>query len=473
MVLKNCQDKDLLAQEALAIARKQRIDNIEIFIQCMDVLQFAAGSAVRITGRTFFEQGAAIRVAVNGRLGFACGTVDTNLETLIKNADKQARAQFLGTRNHEKSFPAGKEIRQKESSSSDIVSLTIEDLKTIANEMMESTELDQLAKIVESTATRNIEERLIVNSEGLFRESVCGWITASCQAIVRRPTGEMGFGFNSVRTRDIESFDPISVGSRAYATAMLLSNARNVPKRDQDRIRRTRRILWHPMALAQLLAHILVPTIVKRSQKPFKMQEENQADTLPFPTTFEVLDDPTKRDLIPTYAFDDEGTNTKKKTLISDGKLTRKLSEYDSDPQANGGNSYRVQYFSERFRSFRYSPTLSPVNLFLNYTKSGHSTDLVDLCTGATIMVHRLVGAHVASPTTGDFSVDATEGYLVRNRQVRFPIRKMSIAGNIYHLLKAVRAVGTMETVQPLPSPFTINCPFILTEKSGTSLFPE
>ncbi|MFX0113412.1 MAG: metallopeptidase TldD-related protein [Candidatus Hodarchaeota archaeon] len=471
MAEKKVRDKEDLAQKALFIAQQQGIDSIEIFVQSSDILQFAAGSAVRIAGRRFYEQGIAIRIIKNNRLGFVCGTTDEDLKKLIKSASLQVHAQIPEAGSYGKSFPPGKEIRQESPNLSDIISIGREELETITNEMMRSTELDPLARTVESSATRHIEERLVANSEGLIRESNDAWIVVGNQAIVRRATGEKGFGFNSILTRDVESFDPLSVGSRAYASAMILSNALRASNREQDRLRRSRRILWHPNALAQLLAHILVPTIARISQVLPETQQNSNNDKFSFPSMFDVLDDPTKQDLIPNYAFDDEGVSTRKKTLISNGKLVSRLSDYSHSVQDSGGNSYRVQYFSERFRSFRYTPVLSPVNLLLDCTEDIHPTNLVDLCSGATIMVQRVIGAHVASPTTGDFSVDVAEGYLARDHQIRFPIRKMSITGNIYHLLKAVRAVGITETVHPLPSPFAISCPFVLTEKSGSIIF--
>ncbi|MHA2496521.1 MAG: metallopeptidase TldD-related protein [Candidatus Hodarchaeales archaeon] len=471
MVKEKLQNKEGIAHKALTIARQQGINNIEIFIQSSDIIQFACGSAVHIAGRRFYEQGIAIRILVNGNLGFVCGTAPGNLEKMIRNANYQARVQTSNDKNYGKAFPAEKELDHKDPSLSNIISITREDLEGIANEMTESTKLDPLAKTVESTAARTIEERLIVNSEGLVRDVKDAWITASNQTIVRRPTGEIGFGFECIRTRDLKSFDPIRIGSRSYASAMILSNGIQISNREQERLMRARRILWHPSALSQLLAYTLVPAIVRISQASPEMNQDNKIEELPFPSTFSVLDDPTKQGLIPSYAFDDEGTSTKKKTLISDGKIISRLSDYHPQIPDSGGNSYRVQYFSERFRSFRYSPTLSPAHLVLEYSKRKSSTNLVDQCSGVTVMVKRVIGAHVASPTTGDFAIDVVEGYLVHDRQIRYPIRKMSIAGNIYHLLKAVRVVGAMETEQPFPSPFAITSPFILTEKSGSLSF--
>ena len=447
------------------------IDNIEVFAQSSDIFQFATGLSVRIAARRFYEQGVAIRIIENGRIGFSCGTSNTNLREMIKNGALQARALNSKNKTSDISFLAGKEMRQKSSNLSSVLSTSREELETITNQMTESANLDPLANTMESSTTRHVEQRLILNSEGLIRESLDGWIKASVQVVVRRPTGEMGYGLEHQRAQDINSVDPRSVGSKAYASAMLLSNGTLVPQREQDRLRKSRRILWHPDAFAELLAHILVPAIIRLNQACTGSEQENNSNGFVFPETFDVLDDPTNSNLIPTYSFDDEGVRTRKKTLLSGGILVSKLTGYIPHISSSGGNCYRVQYFSEYSRSFRYPPTPSPVNLLLKYTGSSYSTNLVDQCAGTTILIRRVVGAHAASPTTGDFSVDVSEGYLVGDRLIRLPIRKISIAGNIYHLLKATRTVGITETVRPRLSPFAVSCPFILTEKSGTIFF--
>ena len=56
-------------------------------------------------------------------------------------------------------------------------------------------------------------------------------------------------------------------------------------------------------------------------------------------------------------------------------------------------------------------------------------------------MVTEIMGAHTANPITGDFSVGAT-GFWIESGKKAFPVREITISGNILDLMKDVDAVG-------------------------------
>ncbi len=460
-----------IAENVLKIANQTGVPDIEIFLQKNDILQFALGSAVRIAGRRFIEQGIAIRIIKKDRLGFSCGTLDMDPKELIRNAGLQAELSTSKSEKSKMSFSSGETIRDKYTNLSEITSIKRGDLESVVQKMLESALLDPLTKTVESSCSRTLEHRLIVNSNGLLRESLNGWFEAKSQVIVRRQTGEMGFGFDSIRAHNIANLDPYGIGTRAYSTAMLLSNAIKVPSRENNRLKKTRRIIWHPEALGELLAYTIVPSIVRSAQESKPLQKRQNGDNMKFPTGFTILDDPLSSELIPFYSFDDEGITTRQKKLVEQGTLVSSLSAFSPEIPDSGGNCYRVHYFSESPRSFRYPPAPTPANLVLEAVTPSNATNLVEDCSGATILVKRVIGANESNPSNGDFSVNVVECYLVTDNIIKFPTEKISIAGNIFHLLKATKMVGKKETVRPPPLPFAITLPYILTEKSGTVVF--
>jgi len=52
------------------------------------------------------------------------------------------------------------------------------------------------------------------------------------------------------------------------------------------------------------------------------------------------------------------------------------------------------------------------------------------------------MGMHTANPISGDFSVGAT-GFWIENGKKLYPVREITIAGNILELMKNVDAVGS------------------------------
>ena len=51
-------------------------------------------------------------------------------------------------------------------------------------------------------------------------------------------------------------------------------------------------------------------------------------------------------------------------------------------------------------------------------------------------IVNSVLGAHTANPISGDFSVEVSNGFLIENGEIKSPIKKAMISGNIYEGLK-------------------------------------
>jgi PmbA protein len=71
---------------------------------------------------------------------------------------------------------------------------------------------------------------------------------------------------------------------------------------------------------------------------------------------------------------------------------------------------------------------------------STRSEDLIaDIASG--LYVTEVMGMHTANPISGDFSVGAA-GIMIDQGQLAFPVRGVTIAGNLWQLLQDVDTVG-------------------------------
>jgi PmbA protein len=52
------------------------------------------------------------------------------------------------------------------------------------------------------------------------------------------------------------------------------------------------------------------------------------------------------------------------------------------------------------------------------------------------------MGIHTANPISGDFSIGAA-GFMIENGEKAFPVRGITIAGNLIEMLKAIEAVAS------------------------------
>jgi len=146
-----------------------------------------------------------------------------------------------------------------------------------------------------------------------------------------------------------------------------------------------------------------------------------------------LVNDGTLKDGVSSSPFDDEGVPTKRVKIISSGRLTTYLH-----------NLYSATFFNTEstgsgFRStLKSPPTISPANL---YFLPGNITPK-DLISGISegIYVTSIIGAHTINPVSGDFSVGIT-GQLIEKGEISYPLRGMTLAGNIRDFFKGIKAV--------------------------------
>ena len=58
------------------------------------------------------------------------------------------------------------------------------------------------------------------------------------------------------------------------------------------------------------------------------------------------------------------------------------------------------------------------------------------------IYVHSVVGAHTANPLSGDFSVEMSNPFWVRDGELAEPFRGAMLTGNFFDLQRQVAALG-------------------------------
>ena len=128
---------------------------------------------------------------------------------------------------------------------------------------------------------------------------------------------------------------------------------------------------------------------------------------------------------------DDEGTASKRTALVEDGILKAYL--YDIYTANKDG----VKSTSNGFRgSYAGTPSVSGSNIIFDFKERVLESEITD-----AFLVTDVLGAHTANPITGDFSVEASNSFLLDNGDKK-PIKKAMISGNIYDLLGDAIAVG-------------------------------
>ena len=132
--------------------------------------------------------------------------------------------------------------------------------------------------------------------------------------------------------------------------------------------------------------------------------------------------------------IDDEGTPTRRTTIIEDGRLTSYL--YDllrarKDGVASTGNGRR--------ESFRHLPIPRMTNTFFAPGEATKEELIGDVERGLYAVSF---GGGQVEPATGDFVFGVSEGYLIENGEVTSPVRGATLVGNGLEALRAVDGIA-------------------------------
>ncbi|HEY6010852.1 MAG TPA: TldD/PmbA family protein, partial [Nitrospirota bacterium] len=136
-----------------------------------------------------------------------------------------------------------------------------------------------------------------------------------------------------------------------------------------------------------------------------------------------------------TVPTDDEAVPTRKKTIIEKGTLALFLHNTytaNKDKTVSTGNGMRG--------GFKGIPGVGVTNLYIEPGKVSLEELVSSLDRG--LLVTEVMGMHTANHISGDFSVGAT-GFWIEKGRKAYPVREITIAGNILDLMKHVDAVGS------------------------------
>ncbi len=357
------------------------------------------------------ESGYAVRVIVDGRVGFATSTDPARIIEVCEKALKLAKI------SEEKldDFPFSKCTQVEgiyDRRFDNVDSLWLEDAAgRMINAAMELKNVNpaQGAIEVSKSVTR------ILNSSGTDVENEATACSAYLEVVI-----EDSSAYEMDQSRML-NLNLEFVGRHAAELAVEGVKAEKIEKGSYD-------VVLSPIAISQLLYFALYPAfsaenVVKgRSMLAGKIGHEFGEFTL--------IDDGRMPYGLMSSPFDDEGVETKRTVIFDDGVLKAYVSDFRHakilgvEPTGNG--------FREEISSY---PTTSPTNVILDFRDKSSNIE------ENALVVHSLIGAHTSNPVSGDFSLECMNAFLFTNGD-RKPIKSAMIYGNVYDLLKRIEVFG-------------------------------
>ncbi len=266
----------------------------------------------------------------------------------------------------------------------------------------------------------------LANSSGIsgwYPTSGCGGFAqfSAADGDERQSGDHMGFAVN------YDDFDPVQVGKTAAEIAIRMLGAKPIKSCEVP-------MVVSPDIGVNLLAYIVGmlsadPVLKGKSLFAGKIGEIVAASSVT------LIDDGKLKGGMATQPVDGEGVPRQTTPLITDGVLKNYLYDCYNAKKGNTrstGNRGRSSYQS--------SGGIGSTNLYMKPGNVGPDEIVAGIKDGFYLTT--AFGLHAGiNDVTGDFSLPVA-GFKIENGQITFPIRGVTIGGNLFEFLKSVDHIG-------------------------------
>ena len=424
-------DLDILVQEELFWMRAQS-DGIEseLYVGRGRERTLSRREGARDGVETAESLGAGVRVAFEGRVGFASagGADPETLRALWRRAVEQLPHAEPDVK---RVLPA--HAREDFDDSAFAASLWDETLFSRPWEALESGLIRAEAaastggktRVLRSELSESRVESVVVNTLGVLARGRGGSAAVEISAAAEDgDQTQVGDGFRAARRFD--ALDLSSAGAEAARRAVSAIGAR--------RARAGRRAVilepWVAAEFIEILAELLSAEEIQGGRS-LLAGRIGAAIASPLVT---LRDDPRRLGGPASARFDDEGVPTRDKALIERGVLREILHDCLTAAREgvmSNGCAYRD--------GWGVLPGPAPSNLFLAPGPLSREALVSDTRDGLLIL--EVLGTHMADPISGEFSVGVSGLEIEKGLPAR-PFKGAMIAGNLLELLSRVDAVA-------------------------------
>ena len=163
-------------------------------------------------------------------------------------------------------------------------------------------------------------------------------------------------------------------------------------------------------------------------------------------------------------ARDGEGVPTRRQTLVDHGRLVGSLwSTRDAAQQVAEGRIEHAETTGCAVRGGHQAPPGTGCSdLTMTSKHGGHAQDALLERMEDGYIVHSVMGAHTANPTSGDFSVTTSTILRVEGGSILGPVKQAGLSGNLAKALSADVHLGNEVRVQGSYSSGSMHLPDVL-----------
>jgi PmbA protein len=284
----------------------------------------------------------------------------------------------------------------------------------------------RLGSVLRAGYSESRGEVVVANTSGLLGQERGGSCSVGLSTLCEEG-GESQVGSAFQSSRKAAELDFLKVGRQAGKRTVTLLGARKLPSG-------RRCVIFDPWVageLLELVASLLCADQVQRGKSLLagKLGQKVGSELVTF------VDDPRRASGLASSVYDDEGVPTHAKTMIEKGVIREYFYDHYTaakEKRANNGCAGRG--------GFKGLPSPGSSNFFLAPGSQTREKIIADTRDG--ILVHDIMGMHMADPISGEFSVGVS-GLAIEGGRLTHPVKNAMISGNLVELLGRVDAVGS------------------------------
>lgn len=358
-------------------------------------------------------------------------TNDNSLSSLLDTAYKAALA--LGNLKEENTIILDNSFRYKNIHDIKIYPNTVDyqnKIKVMKEVYRSAKEYSSDISQVNVTYMDKTQNILIANTEGLYIEDERIRTRLGISAVASKGS-ENQTGFEGPgRAKGFEMFeeiDPVYYGKEAARVAHTMLHAKNCPagKMTVAIDNGFGGVIFH-----EACGHSLEATSVAKGNSVFSGKLNEQIAS----TKVTAIDDGTLANHWGSSNIDDEGNFTKKNVLIENGILKSYMID-----KLNGRRMNMKPTGSSRRQSYKYAPTSRMTNTYIQAGDDKPEDIIKSIDNG---LYAKKMGGGSVNPVTGEFNFSVAEGYIVKNGEIKEPVRGATLIGKGSEVLMNIDMVG-------------------------------
>ncbi len=374
------------------------------------------------------EIGLSFRGVYNGKMGYSYTEKvdDSSVDMLIKESIENA--VNIDSEDEEEIFAGSKEYKEINTYNSDLEKISteqkIEFAKALEKAAFESDK--RVTSVNYCLYGETTGYSLLANTKGLNLESKSN-IAEAFVSVVVKDGDDVKTGSDFIISNDFSKFDAKKLASEAVKEALPMLGAESIESRKYPVI------LKNDVAgsILQAFSSVFIAENVQKNLSLLKGKLNEQISN----ELITIVDDPFLKDGVASASFDGEGVATKYKKVIDKGVLKTYLHNSKTakkDGVESTGNASKSSYKSP--------VSISPTNMYIENGSTGLDEMVESIEKG--IMIIDVQGLHSGlNAVSGDFSLSAY-GYVIEGGKISRPVNQITIAGNLYEVLKNIESVG-------------------------------